>query len=442
MPKHGMNKKSRTNTLPDASELSRKTTKPVVGTFFAVSGDETYPIARIALMSVNTVSANIAATTAAASAVAQIVSNGTSDPNAAIAVDASGLGPFDALFRQLLVKQAATDADLSPTIETAAPALDVTAADTTADELSALLPFLDAMGLTQTDPATTTTANPTAESLVEASPTEVAMTVLAGPASVPVATHPAITAAVITSGSRSTAQTTALPNFVPGKQDIAADATEASPIALSGDATKAKDLSAGREFSAQLVEAIAASKEPPHSPGSTATAVQQVITSALPQTAQATALPSLPVAQVVGKSGWSEEIGNHVAWMANRMESRAELVLTPPQMGRIEVSISITGDQATANFVSGNPAVREALEAALPRLREVLADAGVQLGQTQVSAENARGSSQWAQQEKNSDNFGFSHDTSSDNASLHADSGTLPAAAGLKAGRGLVDVFA
>ena len=121
------------------------------------------------------------------------------------------------------------------------------------------------------------------------------------------------------------------------------------------------------------------------------------------------------------------------------MESRAELVLNPPQMGRVEVSLSISGDQATASFVSANPTVREALEAAMPRLREILADAGIQLGQAQVGAENPH---QSAQQEKNADNFGFDRATQSTEGPQQASTTAPSASSGLKIGRGLVDVFA
>jgi flagellar hook-length control protein FliK len=143
----------------------------------------------------------------------------------------------------------------------------------------------------------------------------------------------------------------------------------------------------------------------------------------------------------VGTPGWTEEVGNRVAWLANRSESKAELVLTPPQMGRIEVSLSVKGDQATASFVSSNPVVREALEAALPRLREVLADAGIQLGQAQVSAENAR---QWAQQEKHGDNSASDQNRGNpENAAIsRVSSGSLSTGTVLKTGRGFVDVFA
>ena len=92
-------------------------------------------------------SANITALPAYASAVAQIVSNGTSDPGAAAAdmVDTQEPGSFDALFRQLLIKQNTTGADANPLLP-ASTALKSEVAKTE-NELSALLPFLDALGL-------------------------------------------------------------------------------------------------------------------------------------------------------------------------------------------------------------------------------------------------------------------------------------------------------
>jgi flagellar hook-length control protein FliK len=103
----------------------------------------------------------------------------------------------------------------------------------------------------------------------------------------------------------------------------------------------------------------------------------------------------------VGNQHWETAVGNSLVIMSGAQQSRAELILTPPQFGRIEVSISMKGDEATAFFVSANPAVRDALESALPRLREVLADAGITLGQTQVGAEPQ---GQSASERQNSDN--------------------------------------
>jgi len=103
----------------------------------------------------------------------------------------------------------------------------------------------------------------------------------------------------------------------------------------------------------------------------------------------------------VGSRSWEGEVGNKLVWMVGNQEQRAELVLNPPELGRIEVSVAIKGDQASAQFVSANPIVRDALESALPRLREILADAGISLGQAQVGSESAN---QSANDRENRDN--------------------------------------
>lgn len=103
----------------------------------------------------------------------------------------------------------------------------------------------------------------------------------------------------------------------------------------------------------------------------------------------------------VGSQHWESAVGNSLVVMTGTGREKAELVLTPPQLGRIEVSISMKGDEATAIFVSQNPVVRDAIESALPRLREILADAGITLGQTQVGAESQ---GQAANERQNGDN--------------------------------------
>lgn len=112
----------------------------------------------------------------------------------------------------------------------------------------------------------------------------------------------------------------------------------------------------------------------------------------LAQTAQAgTAASAVAhVSTPVGGQGWDAEVGQKIVLMVSRQDSRAELTLTPPKLGKIEVTISMNGDQTSATFVSASPAAREALEQALPRLREILADAGITLGQASVNEESAQ----------------------------------------------------
>lgn len=99
----------------------------------------------------------------------------------------------------------------------------------------------------------------------------------------------------------------------------------------------------------------------------------------------------MTVATPISNPGWADDVGHQISWLAGQGTSNAELVLTPPHLGRIEISIQIGADLSTAQFVSASPQVREALEQAMPRLREMLAESGISLGQANVSSDQPSG---------------------------------------------------
>ena len=127
--------------------------------------------------------------------------------------------------------------------------------------------------------------------------------------------------------------------------------------------------------------------------------------------------------------------------MARQDLQSAQITLNPPQLGPIEVSLDIRNEQATATFVSANPEVREAIESSLPRLREMLAGVGVELGQANVSHESFRQASE-------QNNNGNGRQTSDAGTRQSAAGGTLQPGimaadtSHLRSGRGLVDTFA
>lgn len=150
----------------------------------------------------------------------------------------------------------------------------------------------------------------------------------------------------------------------------------------------------------------------------------------------------LPVQTPVGVHGWNAEVGDKLVWMVGRQQQRAELVLNPPQLGRVEVSLSMSDGQTSAQFVSANPAVRDALEAAMPRLREILADAGISLGQTHVGAEtgnNAGNSPTNTAENRDNSGRGLGKDELSPSAEILRQ---IDAPHWIRRGNGLVDTFA
>jgi flagellar hook-length control protein FliK len=147
--------------------------------------------------------------------------------------------------------------------------------------------------------------------------------------------------------------------------------------------------------------------------------------------------PQLQVATPLGQNGWAEDVGSKVIWMTSRGESKAELVITPPNLGKVEVSINMNGDQASAQFLASTREAKEALEQALPRLRELMAQAGVNLGETSVNTSG---------DQRTGDDDGSTRARSGRGAVdgiNEADGGTASAAvAWTKQGEGLVDIFA
>lgn len=97
---------------------------------------------------------------------------------------------------------------------------------------------------------------------------------------------------------------------------------------------------------------------------------------------------SVQVDQPVGQPKWGGEFVQKIVWLTSQQHQVAEIHLNPAHLGPVEVMLSISQDQATAQFVSPHLAVREAIEQALPRLREMMAENGIQLGNVMVGAES------------------------------------------------------
>jgi flagellar hook-length control protein FliK len=148
------------------------------------------------------------------------------------------------------------------------------------------------------------------------------------------------------------------------------------------------------------------------------------------QTAQAA---TATIAAHLDAPGWDRGLGEKMMWMAGRKMQVAELHLNPPELGPLQITLSISNDQASAQFVSQHAAVREAIETAMPRLREMLAEGGITLGNASVSAESSGGQAQAQQDARN-------HVPRS---ATQADAGTaFRSPQPPRATRGLVDIFA
>lgn len=89
----------------------------------------------------------------------------------------------------------------------------------------------------------------------------------------------------------------------------------------------------------------------------------------------------------VASPHWGQELGQQLLIGIQGNSQTVTLHVNPPQLGPLQVHLQVTDGQASALFVSPHLAVRQALEGALPQLRDIFAGAGMSLLQTQVSAD-------------------------------------------------------
>ena len=163
-------------------------------------------------------------------------------------------------------------------------------------------------------------------------------------------------------------------------------AMQAASAPLGGKAEAGKlaidaQLAASVRSGAPLAEAVL--KE---TPADLARLAAQLQPGALQQAAAAAAVPSDKLTGRVGTPAWDQQLGQKVVWMAAGGDQSATLTLNPPDLGPVQVVLTVTNDQADAAFMSAQPEVRQALEAAMPRLREMMSEAGIAFGNASVSA--------------------------------------------------------
>ena len=136
-----------------------------------------------------------------------------------------------------------------------------------------------------------------------------------------------------------------------------------------------------------------------------------------------------------GKAGWNEAVSQKVIWMVGATEQTAKLTLNPPELGPLEVIINVKNDKADATFISENPEVRKALEDGVSTLRQLMGQAGVELGQANVST----GKQQQAFQQANQDQLARKDAA---NSTTQFEEGNNIRATAVRESNGLIDIFA
>lgn len=84
-----------------------------------------------------------------------------------------------------------------------------------------------------------------------------------------------------------------------------------------------------------------------------------------------------------------EQVAERVQMMMSKNLKNIDIRLDPPELGRLQIRMNMTGDGATVHFTVANQQARDVIEQSMPRLREMLAQQGVQLGDSSVQQQSS-----------------------------------------------------
>ncbi|WED21059.1 flagellar hook-length control protein FliK [Vibrio sp. JC009] len=123
--------------------------------------------------------------------------------------------------------------------------------------------------------------------------------------------------------------------------------------------------------------------------------------------------------QLATKEAGAEQLAERVQIMLSKNLKNVDIRLDPPELGRMQIRMSMNGDMASVQFTVSNQQAREMIEHAMPRLREMLSQQGVQLGDSSVHQQNSgQQQKQYAMGNGSSGNGGSDGLTGGDEANL------------------------
>ena len=138
---------------------------------------------------------------------------------------------------------------------------------------------------------------------------------------------------------------------------------------------------------------------------------------------------TMPNQAKAGQPQWQTAVAERVAIMATQRITSAEIQLDPPELGQLQVRVTLNQEQASVSFASQHAVVREALDQTAQKLRDMFDAEGLDLVDVDVSDQSF--------QQQSEDGNG---------ASGHGDSGADQEGEGkepvlVKISEGLVDQF-
>ena len=142
---------------------------------------------------------------------------------------------------------------------------------------------------------------------------------------------------------------------------------------------------------------------------------------------------TLSVNAPVSSPGFSQELGQQVAWLDSQDIKQAQIRLNPQELGPLDVKVSIEHGRVDVAFMAQHPATVAAVQQSLSQLNQMLGGQGLSLGQATVGQQASQQQFAGSQGQSSSSNS-----STTEEEPIEA----LAAAAAPTMAVGLVDAFA
>jgi flagellar hook-length control protein FliK len=170
---------------------------------------------------------------------------------------------------------------------------------------------------------------------------------------------------------------------VPGEKTAAPEGKTAAPLMMSGDntplAVTAPLAAQPAPVSSEALVTTEVSATPSVNAVALPAAVRTSVAHAPQQVVTVNHPPETPE--------WKQSVSQHIAVFSRNGLHSAEIRLHPEELGSLQISLRVQQDQAQIHIVSEHAHIRHVMEQAMPQLRAAMAESGIQLGQSSVSAE-------------------------------------------------------
>ena len=115
--------------------------------------------------------------------------------------------------------------------------------------------------------------------------------------------------------------------------------------------------------------------------------VMQTLSADLAQTQKNTVIQQAETISIMRKD-FTDAVKDKVMVMISQKIQQIDIQLDPPELGSMQVRINMQNEQAVVNFVVQNQQAKEALEQNMDRLKQMMADNGVDVGDANVKQDS------------------------------------------------------